>query len=104
MLPGTTMNGKVAEYRNRLREILPSLREQFGVESLAIFGSYIHGTERPDSDLDILVTFLKPPSLFRLIEIENNLTDLLRVKIDLVPRSALKPHLGAQILREIVPV
>ncbi len=98
------MKNNLTEYRNQLRKVLPMLRAQFGVESLAIFGSYIHGTQRPDSDLDVLVTFLKPPSLFRLIEIENNLADLLQIKVDLVPRSALKPHIGARILREIVPV
>lgn len=94
----------LTQFRDRLREVLPSLKERFDVESLAIFGSYVHGAERPDSDLDVLVTFIRPPSLLKLIEIENNLTDLLRIKVDLVPRSALKPHIGAQILREIVPV
>jgi predicted nucleotidyltransferase len=98
------MNQELTIIWNRLRELLPALREQYGVESLAIFGSYIHGTQRAESDLDILVTFLKTPSLIRLIEIENNLADILRVKVDLVPRTALKPHIGARILREIVPV
>ena len=98
------MNRDLAEYQNKLREVLPALGEKYGVESLAIFGSHIHGTQRAESDLDVLVTFFKTPSLIRLIEIENSLTDLLRIKVDLVPRSALKPHIGAQILREIVPV
>jgi len=101
---GGAMSGKLSEYRTQLRNMLPTLRKQYDVESLSIFGSYIRGTEHPDSDLDVLVTFSRPPSLIRLIEIENQMSDSLRIKVDVVPRTALKPQIGAQILREIVSV
>lgn len=98
------MNQELATYQTRLRQLLPALRERYGVASLAIFGSYIRGTQRLESDLDVLATFLEAPTLFQLVDVENELTDVLGIKVDLVPRSALKPHIGARILREMVPV
>lgn len=98
------MNEPLTLYQSVLREQLPFLAARFRVASLGVFGSYLHGTQRPDSDLDVLVTFDETPSLFRLIELENYLSDLLGVKVDLVERTSLKPHIGERILREVVPV
>ncbi len=49
-------------------------------------------------------TFDKTPDLLRYISLENHLSDLLGVKVDLVMKSALKPRIGQNILREAVPV
>ena len=51
----TQLPPKAAEYARRLREMLPELRERYGVSYLGIFGSYVRGEERLDSDLDVLV-------------------------------------------------
>jgi uncharacterized protein len=80
------------------------LRERYGVTSLSLFGSYVRRLERGDSDLDILVTFQHVPSLFRYVELENYLSDLLKIKVDLVMRDSLKPAIGQRILDEAVPV
>lgn len=98
------MPASLDRFRSLLREKLPSLKADYRVESLGIFGSFLHGTERPDSDLDILVSFSEKPSLFRLIDLENQLSDWLEVKVDLVLRSALKPRIGERVLKEVVPV
>ena len=91
-------------FQSRLRAELPFLAEQYHVSSLGIFGSYLHGTQRPDSDLDVLVSFSTVPTLFELIELENHLTDTLGVKVDLVMGDSLKPRIAANVLREVVPV
>jgi uncharacterized protein len=85
-----------------LRNKLPFLVERYDVESLGIFGSYIRGSQREGSDLDLLVTFRRPPSLLKFIELENYLSDLLGVRVDLVMKDALKPRIGARILEEVV--
>jgi len=87
-----------------LKRQLPRLTRDYGVESLAVFGSYVRSEETPDSDLDVLVTFKGPVGLIRLLSLENELNDLLGIKIDLVPRTALKPHVAANALREAIPV
>src|SRR5436190_31492 len=98
------MNELVQRYQRLLREQLPFLAVRYRVASLGLFGSYLHGTQRPDSDLDVLVSFHETPTLLRFIELENHLSDLLGVKVDLVLREALKPRIGERVLREVVPV
>ncbi len=98
------MNDAAEHYRRVLRAQLPFLATRYRVASLGLFGSYPRGTPRPDSDLDVLVSFEEMPSLLRLIELENYLSDLLGVKVDLVLRDALKQRIGEHILREVVPV
>jgi uncharacterized protein len=87
-----------------LRTQLPTLRERYAVRSLALFGSYARGTPHARSDLDLLVEFDRVPSLLKFIELEQLLTDLLGVKVDLVMKGALKPAIGRRILAELVPV
>ena len=83
---------------------MPVLAVRYHAKSLELFGSYIHNAQRADSDLDILVEFDQPPSLFEFIRLEDHLSDMLGVKVDLVMKDALKPDMGKRILREAVPV
>ena len=78
------------------------LRKRFHVQYLGVFGSYVQGSPRRDSDLDILVEFSETPSLFEFIELEGYLSKLLGVKVDLVMKGTLKPLIGRQILNEVV--
>jgi predicted nucleotidyltransferase len=87
-----------------LRQQIPMLMERYSVETLEIFGSYVRAEQKKDSDLDILVTFKEVPSLLTFIAIENYLSDVLGVKVDLVMKDSLKPKIGQQILREAIPV
>ncbi len=87
-----------------IREHLPDLQKRYAVESLSVFGSVVHGKQRPDSDIDLLVTFHRVPGLIRFVQLENELTDLLGCKVDLVLRDALKPVIGERILHEAVPI
>jgi uncharacterized protein len=87
-----------------LRQLLPELAQKYHVSSLEVFGSYVRGEQTPASDLDVLVTFEEAPGLLEYIGLENHLSDLLGVKVDLVMKTALKPHIGRRILSEAVPV
>lgn len=80
------------------------LAERYSVETLEVFGSYVRSEQKQDSDLDILVTFKEVPSLLTYIAIENHLSDLLGVKVDLVMKDSLKPKIGKQISREAISV
>ena len=87
-----------------LHHLLPTLAQQYHVQSLGVFGSYVRHAQRPSSDLDVLVTFTEPPGLLTFIALENYLTDVLGVKVDLVMREALKPTISEHVLQELVPV
>ena len=87
-----------------LRGHLPELRERYKVKSLGVFGSRLRGDQRTRSDLDVLVEFSEPPSFFEFLDLQDYLSDLSGIKVDLVMKSALKPTIGQQILREVVPL
>lgn len=92
------------EIFQRLRQVLPKLRSQYGVTSLGVFGSYVRGEQTETSDIDVLVEF-EPDRRFGLLQfcaLENELTDLLGRKVDLVMKDGLKPRIGERILQEVI--
>ena len=97
-------NNELQVYMDLLRENMPQLKENYQVETLAIFGSYLHENQGEESDLDLLVEFHKTPTLFQFIRLENYLTELLGVEVDLVMKDSLKPSIGKRVLKEVEPV
>ncbi|MFQ5874047.1 MAG: nucleotidyltransferase family protein [Dehalococcoidia bacterium] len=98
------LQGKAAEFARLLHDHLPQVRERYGVTYLGVFGSYVRGEDRQGSDLDLLVEFEQAPSMFQFIDLQEYLSDLLGVKVDLVMQRALKPGIGQRILAEVVAV
>ncbi len=95
---------KTGEILHLLREHKPGLAARFGVRRLDLFGSCARGEQSVGSDVDILVEFDEVPSLLRLVRLENHLTDLLGVKVDLVLKDGLKPRISQRVAEEAVPV
>lgn len=80
------------------------LRQKFEVKEIGIFGSYVRGEQKKKSDVDVLVTFYETIDLFKFVELENYLSDILGVKVDLVMKEGIKPRLKERILSEAVYV
>ena len=91
---------------NEVKIILSAHREElsdrFRVKKVGIFGSYVRGEQKRDSDLDVLVEFNEPVSLLGVAKVENFLCDLLDVKVDVVPKKDIRPELRKTILSETV--
>jgi len=87
-----------------LRTVLPDLRDRYHVATLEVFGSLARGDATRRSDIDLLVTFSRTPDLFTYIMLEEELSDRLGARVDLVMRRSLKPRLRDRILSEAVPV
>lgn len=84
---------------------LQALFYKGGVKFAGIFGSYSRGEERKNSDLDILIKFQSDDkSLIDLIRLENNLSDFLGKKVDLVTEEALSPLIRDSILSNLKPI
>lgn len=98
------MTVSLTDIKIQLKNMLPMLHEKYHVHSLAVFGSYLRGEAQEDSDLDLLVSFTETPSLFQFVALENCLSDVLNVKVDLVMKESLKPYIGKRILAEAQPV
>ena len=75
----------------------PYLQKQFGVEEIALFGSYARGEEKSDSDVDILVS-LQKPSYSLLMGLYVYLESKLNLKIDLIRKG---PHVSERFLKYI---
>jgi hypothetical protein len=71
------------------------------VRRIGLFGSHVRDEPRPDSDVDILVEFEKPPH-DHYMDLKSYLEDLLGTEVDLVMADALKPRLKPYISREVV--
>ena len=91
-----------------IREVIHKNRKnffrRFKIKELAVFGSFVRGEQKRDSDVDVLVEFSEPVDFFTFLDLEEYLSKLLRRKVDLVSKKALKPRIGKFILQEMVPV
>ena len=76
--------------------------QEHAVTGLWLFGSAARGELCPESDIDLLVAFDRPVSLFEFARLRRRLQELLGRPVDLVTRDALKPQLRERILREAV--
>ena len=90
------------EIQKILRQQKDFLRKKYKIKEIGIFGSYVRGEQRYTSDVDILVEFEEIPSLLKFVKLENYLSEVLGVKVDLVEKKALKPRIGKHILQEVV--
>jgi hypothetical protein len=78
------------------------LAEKYGVAVVGVFGSCVRGKERRGSDIDLLAEILRPISLLEIVGAELYLSDLLRAKVDLVPKRDVREELRETIFREAV--
>lgn len=92
---------RIQEISRTLTELKPELRLKYKVKEIGIFGSYRRNQQKATSDIDILVDFEETPTLPKFINLENYLSDALGIKVDLVMKRALKPHIGKAILEEV---
>jgi len=90
--------------KDKLKQSMPELKKDFHVENLAIFGSVAKRIEMEDSDVDILVNFSDPPGFFTFMKLEEELSDLLQRKVDLVTGNALKNTIKQDVLNHIIYV
>ncbi|RRR67972.1 MAG: hypothetical protein EI684_18195 [Candidatus Viridilinea halotolerans] len=100
----TALRATAAQLLIVLREHLPELKQRYQIKSLGLFGSYVRNEQTEQSDLDILVEFEQLPGLLGYVDIQETLTNLLHVPVDLVHRPDLRPHLRERILAEVVIV
>ena len=76
--------------QSEIKNIILSHLKGFNPVQLGIFGSFARGDNKKGSDIDILVEFREAPSLLTIIKLENDLSEILGVKVDLVTTGALK--------------
>jgi len=85
----------------RIRDHEETIRA-LGVRRIGLFGSFVRGEQRPDSDVDLLVDFEPLGKTFdHFMELSFLLEEALQRRVELVTPESLSPHLGPDILAEV---
>lgn len=98
------MKADIDEIKKSIDSELTHLRNSYNVQELGVFGSVARGQNIESSDIDVLVEFSEPIGIFKFIELENFLSELLGKKVDLVTKKSLKSAIREDVLREVVYV
>jgi predicted nucleotidyltransferase len=83
--------------------ILPVLKRYF-IKRAAIFGSFAIGNITSDSDIDLLIEPEKDFTLFKMLQLEDEISELIKRKVDLVEYSALKPSIRKEVFLSAITI
>jgi predicted nucleotidyltransferase len=92
---------RLQEIQNILQRNKSLLRSRFKVKSIGVFGSYVRGEAKEQSDIDIMVELYEPIG-WDFVELKEYLETILEKPVDLVTDKALKPMIRDDIIKEIV--
>lgn len=87
--------------RKQLLEKIGTVLKKHGATKIALFGSYARGEQRPTSDVDILVEFGDRKSLLDLVGIEQEVSEAIGKKVDLLTEGAISPLILPHIKRDL---
>lgn len=86
------------------RAQIVALAARHGAGQLRAFGSVVRNEDRPDSDVDFLVTMQPGRDLLDLVALAQELEELLQQKTDVVSDEEISPYLRDRILQEAVAI
>lgn len=75
-----------------------------GAKKISIFGSFARGEEKPESDIDIIVEFSEPKGLLEIVGLEQELSELIGRKVDLLTEKSVSPYIIDKIKNELVVI
>lgn len=84
----------------KLKELKPTLRRDYAVKEIGLFGSFSDDTFTDESDIDILVE-LEQPIGWKFFTLEIYLEKVFGRKIDLVTKNAIKDQIKDNILQQV---
>ncbi|WP_347812531.1 nucleotidyltransferase domain-containing protein [Rathayibacter sp. PhB179] len=94
------VGGRVLRHRGELRRAL----RRRGIVDAKIFGSATRGDDRPDSDLDLLVSVPAGLGVLALAGLERELAEILGAPVDLIPEEGLKEHVRRAVEPDLLPL
>ena len=88
----------------KLKKLKPILKEKFGIEEIAVFGSVARGEDREDSDIDIAILKSKKKDYFKRIYAKYFLEEELNKKVDLGYFDSIRPIIKKHIIKDMINV
>jgi predicted nucleotidyltransferase len=89
---------------NQQVKIIKTVINRINPTLIGVFGSYARGEEKENSDLDLLIDFEQKVDLLELIGIEQELTELLGIKVDLITVRSVHPALKPSIEKDLIRI
>jgi predicted nucleotidyltransferase len=86
------------------QEIIKKAAQKFQPKFIGVFGSFARGDQAEDSDLDILIDFEENVNLIDLIGLEQELSELLGLKVDLITQKSIYPPLKPIIENDLIRI
>ncbi len=86
------------------KDVIKETLKSYDPALIGIFGSYARNEQTESSDLDLLIDLQKQFNLLDLIGLEQQLTDLLGIKVDLVTMRSLNEQLKSYIQRDLIRI
>lgn len=98
-------NKRLAEIIKKIKRLRGEIRKKYRAEVIGIFGSYVRGEQKEESDLDVLVKFNNEATLFDFVGLIIFLEEKLGIKkVDVVPYDAVREELKERIFKEVVNI
>ncbi|MEK7137678.1 MAG: nucleotidyltransferase family protein [Patescibacteria group bacterium] len=95
---------KKDEIQKRLREVLRTSPLRRHVRRVSLFGSHLHGTANEKSDVDLLIEFGTPISIFSLVRMEREMSKALGRDVDLCTPKSLSKYFRSVVVQEAEPL
>jgi len=93
-----------SELLTKLISVKDELQQQFGIEEIALFGSYSRNEAQNDSDVDIAIISMREKNYFTLIEAMKYLENRLQKKVDIGFFDSMRPFVKKRIKEEMIYV
>lgn len=85
-----------------LQELKVEIGARFKAEIVGLFGSYVRGEQKENSDLDILVRFFQGATLFDFSGLSDFIEEKLQLKVDIVPIDVVRKEIREGVLRQAI--
>ena len=89
----------VMQNKKLFKDIACELKKQ-GAKSVSILGSYAKNTNKAGSDIDVMVQFKSKKSLLDLIRIERELSEKIKIHVDLLTKDSISPYIKEAVDKE----
>ncbi|TSC66568.1 MAG: DNA polymerase beta domain-containing protein region [Candidatus Berkelbacteria bacterium Gr01-1014_85] len=90
------------QLKEQVIEAIKTTPHKDAIKSISLFGSFLHGDNNEDSDVDLLVELdrQKPVGFFKFVGIQQHLEEKLGRKVDLVTRDSLSRFIRDKVIKE----
>jgi uncharacterized protein len=92
------------DLQQQIKKVITASVLKKQVSTVALFGSRLHGKQTKDSDIDLLIEFSSPVSMFALVHLERELSQALGQTADLVTPHSLSKYFKQEVLAEAKPL